>query len=83
MTLQDYALPVHKSMHQPDLLMGIPKTVMVIILCATILVVYLFGPWFGLLSVVFYIPCLLISRRDPLLLSMALESLFQVDFLEG
>jgi type IV secretory pathway VirB3-like protein len=81
--LQDYALPIHKSMHQPDLLMGIPKTIMAIIACATILFVYLLGVWFALLGIVFYVPCYVISRTDPLLLTMALDSLFQVDFLEG
>jgi type IV secretory pathway VirB3-like protein len=81
--LQDYALPVHKSMHQDDLLLGIPKTVMAVIVCAAILLVNFFGLWFGLLSVILYIPCRIISKRDPLVLNMALDTLFQVEFLEG
>jgi type IV secretory pathway TrbD component len=83
MALQDHALPVHKSMHQPDLLMGLPKSIFVLILCITIIAVYLLGVWFGLIGVVIYIPCYFISSRDPLLLTMALDSLFQIEHLEG
>jgi type IV secretory pathway VirB3-like protein len=83
MTLQDYTLPVHKSMHQPDLLLGIPKEIMAVIGCFTIIVVYLFSFWFALLGVVLYIPCYAISKHDPLLLSMAVNSLFQTEYLEG
>lgn len=70
-------------MHQPDLLMGIPKEVMMIIGCATIIVIYLFGFWFVFLGIILYAPCYLISKHDPLLLTMALDSLFQVERLEG
>jgi type IV secretory pathway VirB3-like protein len=82
MTLQDYSLPVHKSMHQPDLLLGIPKEIMTIIFCFTIIVVYLFGLWFIPVSVILYIPCYIISKNDPLLLSMAIDNLFQIEHLE-
>jgi type IV secretory pathway TrbD component len=70
-------------MHQPDLLLGIPKEIMLIIGCLTIIVVYLFDIWFAFLGVVLYIPCCAISRHDPLLLTMAIDSLFQTDYLEG
>ncbi|MDR2786275.1 MAG: VirB3 family type IV secretion system protein [Treponema sp.] len=83
MTLQDYTLPVHKSMHQPDLLMGIPKEVMMIIGCLTIIVIYLFDFWFVFLGVILYVPCYAISKHDPLLLTMAIDSLFQTEHLEG
>jgi type IV secretory pathway TrbD component len=83
MSLQDYALPVHKSFHQPDLLMGIPKEVVMIIFCLTVIAVYLFGLPLALLGVVLYAPCYAISNRDPLLLTMAIDSLFQIERLEG
>jgi type IV secretory pathway TrbD component len=82
-SLQDYILPVHKSMHQPDLLLGIPKEIMLIIGCLTIIVVYLFDIAFAFVGVVLYVPCYAISRYDPLLLTMAIDSLFQIDYLEG
>jgi type IV secretory pathway TrbD component len=82
-SLHDYALPVHKSMHQNDLLLGVPKNVAIVIVCATILLAYLLGMFFALLGIVLYLPCFFISKRDPLLLSMALDSIFQADILEG
>jgi type IV secretory pathway VirB3-like protein len=83
MTLQDHALPIHKSLHQPDLLLGIPKMIVAVILCATVLFVYLLGPVYAVIGVILYVPCLLLSREDPQLLTIALESLFQMDTLEG
>jgi type IV secretory pathway VirB3-like protein len=70
-------------MHQPDLLMGVPKAVMILILCITVIVVYLLGPWFALIGLIFYIPCYFVSYRDPLLLTMALDTLFQAEHLQG
>ena len=82
-TLQDYSVPVHKSLQQPDLLLGIPKMVAAMIFCLTTLLVYLFGLGFALVAAVLYVPCRIISKDDPLLLSMALGSLFEMDELEG
>lgn len=82
-TLQDYSIPVHKSLQQPDLLLGIPKMVAAVIFCLTTLLAYLFGFGFTLVAVVLYVPCRIISKDDPLLLSMALGCLFEVDELEG
>jgi type IV secretory pathway VirB3-like protein len=83
MTPQDYSLPVHKSMHQPDLLMGIPKMILAIILCITIIFIYLLGFWFGFAGIVLYIPCYIISKDDLFMLTIALEHVFQMDRLEG
>jgi type IV secretory pathway VirB3-like protein len=82
-TLQDYALPVHKSLQQPDILLGIPKMIVAIILCATVLFIYLLGPVYASIGVLLYIPCYFLSREDPQLLTIALESLLQMDALEG
>lgn len=82
-TLQDYSIDVHKSLQQPDLLLGIPKTIVALIFCLTVLLVYLFGLGFAVVSVVLYVPCRLVSKNDPQLLSIALESLFEMDHLEG
>ena len=82
-TLQDYSVPVHKSLQQPDLLLGIPKIVAAMIFCLTTLLVYLFGIGFALVAVILYAPCRVISKDAPLLLSMALGSLFEMDELEG
>jgi type IV secretory pathway VirB3-like protein len=83
MELTDFSLPVHKSLQQPDLLMGIPKEVFVLILLLTIILINFFGLAMILVAVVLYVPCSIISKDDPNLLTIALGSLFQIDFLEG
>jgi type IV secretory pathway VirB3-like protein len=81
--LTDFSLPVHKSLQQPDLILGVPKEALALILCSSIMLMAMLGLVFGLAAVVFYIPCRILSKEDPQMLSMALESLFQVDCLEG
>ena len=82
-TLTDFSVPVHKSLQQPDLILGIPKEILVLIACAAIVLAALLGPIFALTAVIFYAPCYFLSKEDPKMLSMALESLLQVDYLEG
>lgn len=82
-TLQEYSIPVHKSLQQPDLLLGVPKTIVAIIFCVTTMLVYLFGLGFAVVAIVLYVPCRIISKNDPQLLTIALNSLFEVDQLEG
>jgi type IV secretory pathway VirB3-like protein len=81
--LTDFALPVHKSLQQPDLILGVPKEILVLIFCAAIVIGSLLGPPFALSAVVFYVPSYFLSKEDPQMLGMALESLTQVDYLEG
>ena len=82
-TLQDYSIPVHKSLQQPDLLLGVLKVILAIIFCLTIMLIYLFGFGFAVVAVVLYVPCRIISKNDPQLLTIALNSLFELDELEG
>jgi type IV secretory pathway VirB3-like protein len=81
--LQDFSLPVHKSFHQPSLLAGVPKTVFVLLMLFTVGLVYFFGPPFAVIGIALYIPCFVVSKRDPNLLEYALYSLFETEFLEG
>jgi type IV secretory pathway TrbD component len=82
-TLQDYALPVHKSLQQPDLILGIPKPILALIGCLAMILAYLLGPVFALSGVLLYIPCNLLSKEEPAMLTIAMDSLFQLDYLEG
>jgi type IV secretory pathway VirB3-like protein len=82
-TLQDFSLAVHKSMQQPDLLLGVPKSVLVALLCLGMVAAYMINIVCFLISVVLYIPCYLISKEDPHMLVIALDGLFEPDNLEG
>ena len=81
--LQEYSIPVHKSLQQPDLLLGIPKIIIALIFCITVILFYLFGFGFASVAVFLYVPCLIISKNDPQLLTIALNCLFELDELEG
>ena len=82
-SLQEFSLPVHKSFHQPDLLLGLPKSILILILLSAVGMMYIFGAVYGLIGIILYVPCSVISRHDPHLLEYALDSLFQIDHLEG
>ena len=82
-TLQEYSTPVHKSLQQPNLLLGVPKIIAALRFCVTVILVYLFGFGFAAVAVVLYVPCRIISKNDPQLLTIALNSLFEMDELEG
>ena len=84
MSLTDFSMPVHKSFQQADLLLGVPKTIFLILFMILVLVSYLFGIILGLIvTVLFYIPCFILTKHDPHILTVALNSLIEPDRLEG
>ncbi|MBO4858787.1 MAG: VirB3 family type IV secretion system protein [Treponema sp.] len=84
MNLNDFSMPVHKSFHQADLLLGVPKAILLILALVLIIIGYLFGIWLGLATaVVLYIPCFILTKIDPYMLTIALSSLIEPDSLEG
>jgi len=82
-TLQDFQMPVHKSLLQPDLIMGVPKNVFMLIFLITAIFVYLFGKFGALVAIPVYIPCKILCKTDPHMLTIALESLMEPDHLEA
>lgn len=79
----DYSLPVYKSLMRPDMLLGIPKVMFMIVLTVTIIFMYLITPWCFVIGVVLWIPVYFISKQDPDLFPILLESLQEPDYLEG
>lgn len=80
----DFSMPVHKSFQQADLLLGIPKSIFLILFLIFMLVSYLFGIILGAsVTVIFYIPCFILTKQDPYMLTVALNSLIEPDRLEG
>lgn len=84
MSLTDFSMPVHKSFQQADLLLGVPKSIFIILLLMFILIAYLFGliPA-AICTVVIYVPCRILTKKDPHMLPIALSSLLEPDKLEG
>ena len=84
MNLVDFSMPVHKSFLQADLLLRVPKAIFLILFLIMVLVSYLFGIILGLIvTVLFYIPCFILTKHDPHMLTVALNSLIEPDRLEG
>lgn len=84
MSLSDFSMPVHKSFQQADLLLGVPKAIFLMLFLLFMLVTYLFGLILGIsITVVFYIPCFILTKHDPHMLTVALNSLTEPDRLEG
>lgn len=84
MSLTDFSMPVHKSFQQAELLLGVPKTIFLLLFMILVLVSYLFGIVLGfVVTVVFYIPCFILTKHDPHMLTVALNSLIEPDRLEG
>lgn len=80
----DFSLPVHKSFQQEDLILGVQKGIFLIIFLLFAVIGYLFGliPS-AIITVIIYVPCLILTKHDPHMLSIALNSLIEPDCLEG
>lgn len=84
MSLSDFSMPVHKSFQQADLLLGIPKSIFMLLFLVLVVVSYLFDLVLGgIITVLFYIPCFILTKKDPFMLTIALNSLIEPDSLEG
>lgn len=83
-SLQDYALPVHKSFFQQDLILGVQKGIFLVIFLIFVLVGYLFGliPA-AIITFIIYVPCRILTKIDPFMLSISLNGLIEPDSLEG
>ncbi len=83
-SLSDYSVPIFKSFQQEDLILGVQKGVFLIIFLLFAIISYLFGIIPGIIvTAVFYIPCRILTKFDPHMISIALSSLIEPDLLEG
>ena len=54
MSLTDFSMPVHKSFQQAELLLGVPKTIFLLLFMILVLVSYLFGIVLGFVVTVVF-----------------------------
>ncbi|WP_297647484.1 VirB3 family type IV secretion system protein [uncultured Treponema sp.] len=84
MSLTDFSMPVHKSFQQTDMILGVQKGIFLLLFLVFAVVGYLFGVVVSaVITVVFYVPCLILTKKDPHMLTIALNSLIEPDRLEG
>ena len=68
-------MPIHKSFHQEELLLGVQKGVFLILFLVFVLISYLFVLPLGIvITVVAYIPCRILTKIDPHMITIALNS---------
>ncbi len=83
-SLSDYSVPVFKSFQQEDLILGVQKSVFIILFLLFAIISYLFSIVAGIaVTLVFYIPCRILTKIDPHMITIALNSLIEPDYLEG
>lgn len=75
--------PIHRSLLQPDLLLGVPKSVLLVLIVISIVFANLFGLVFASIGIILYIPCRLVSASDPHMLTVLFHALELPDMLEG
>lgn len=84
MSLTDFSMPCHKCFQQEDLLLGVQKSIFIILFLIFAIISYLFGIILGgSITLVLYIPCRILTKKDPHMLTIALNSLIEPDKLEG
>jgi len=83
--INEFSLPLFKSFQQEDLILGVQKPILIGIMLVLVLVWYLFGTVPSLIiTSIIYLPCYFVTKRDPHLLSIALNAVFlEPEVLEG
>jgi type IV secretory pathway VirB3-like protein len=80
--IQDYAIPVHRSIIHRDLWIGVPLLPLVLLGMITILMVFNFNqPAFLVITVIIWYILKSITKNDEWLLDIVISSLLQPDEL--
>jgi type IV secretory pathway VirB3-like protein len=80
--IQDYAIPVHRSIIHRDLWIGVPLLPLVLLGFITIVIVFNFGqPAFLVITVILWYILKIITKNDEWLLDIIIASLLQPDDL--
>lgn len=82
MSVIEFSVPVHRSLHQRDLLAGVPHIALLALLMFGIVTVYMAQLyWFAPVVIILYIVMRLLTKRDPFLLDIIFISIVQDDYL--
>jgi type IV secretory pathway VirB3-like protein len=80
--IQDYAIPVHRSIIHRDLWIGVPLMPLILLGFVTILIIFNFNqPAFLVIAVIIWYVLKIITKNDEWLLDIVLSSLLQPDEL--
>ena len=81
--ISDYAIPVHRSLMQVDMLFGIGTKAALVLLIVTVVMIQITGAWFLIVSAALFFLMRILARADPYLLDILFDSVLQQDIYYG
>ena len=81
--ISDYAIPVHRSLMQVDMLFGIGTKAALVLLIVTVVMIQITGAWFLIVSAALFFLMRLLAKSDPYLLDILFDSVLQQDIYYG
>ncbi|AIW88762.1 hypothetical protein JO41_02235 [Treponema sp. OMZ 838] len=81
--ISDYAIPVHRSLIQVDMLFGIGTKAAILLLIVTVVMIQITGAWFLIVSAALFFLMRLLAKNDPYLLDILFDSVLQQDIYYG
>ena len=82
-SITDFKIPVHRSLLQADMLMGIGTNAAILLLVVTIVCMQIVGLWFIFISVGIYFVLRILCKNDPYLLEQLLDNILEQDMYHG
>ena len=81
--VSDYAIPVHRSLMQVDMLFGIGTKAAIALLIITVVMIQLTGGWFLIVSIALFFLMRILAKNDPYLMDILFDSVLQQDIYYG
>lgn len=81
--ISDYAIPVHRSLIQVDMLFGIGTKAAILLLIVTVVMIQITGAWFLIVSAALFFLMRILAKNDPYLLDILFDSVLQQDIYYG
>lgn len=82
MSVRDYSVPVHRSLMQRELILGIPALGMLALLLVAVFTMYILQQYyFGIFIAILYVVMRILTKKDPYLIDILIEHVNQKDFL--
>ena len=81
--ISDYAIPVHRSLMQVDMLFGIGTKAALVLLIVTVVMIQITGAWFLIVSAALFFLMRILAKADPYLLDILFDSVLQQDIYYG
>ncbi len=82
MRVRDYSVPVHRSLMQRELILGIPAMGMLTLLLVAVFTMYILQQYyFGIFIAILYVVMRILTKKDPYFIDILIEHVNQKDFL--